>query len=52
MLNSVQMLPHSSTSHALINMVHQWTKATDGTGASVCFRLPKSIRFDQPHHPN
>ena len=25
-------IPHSFTSHALINMVRQWTKATDGTG--------------------
>ena len=28
-------IPHSSTSHALINRIHQWTKATDGTSASV-----------------
>ena len=44
-------IPHSSTSHALINMIHQWTKATNGTGASVrVFVLDYKKAFDLIDH--
>ena len=44
-------IPHSFTSHALINMIHQWTKATDGTGASVrVFVLEYKRAFDLIDH--
>ena len=42
---------HSFTSHALINMIHQWTKATDSTGASVrVFVLDYKKAFDLIDH--
>ena len=28
-------IPQSSTAHALINLIHQWSKATDGTSSDV-----------------
>ena len=28
-------IPKSSTTHALVNLTHQWLKATDGTGSDV-----------------
>ena len=28
-------IPQSSTTHALINLIHQWSKATDGTSSDV-----------------
>jgi hypothetical protein len=28
-------IPQSSTTHALINLIHQWSKATDGTNSDV-----------------
>ena len=28
-------IPKSSTTHALVNLIHQWLKATDGTGSDV-----------------
>ena len=28
-------IPKSSTAHALISMIHNWTQATDATGAAV-----------------
>ena len=28
-------IPQSSTTHALINLIHQWSKATDGTSSEV-----------------
>ena len=28
-------MPKLSTTHALLNMVHEWSKATDGSGAEV-----------------
>jgi hypothetical protein len=34
-------IPNSSTTHALINLVHNWSQATDGTGADV-----RVIAFD------
>jgi hypothetical protein len=33
--NQYGCIPNSSTSHALVNLVHNWSKATDGTGADV-----------------
>ena len=33
--NQFGAIPGSSTSHALVKMVHKWTEATDGNGASV-----------------
>ena len=32
-------IPKSSTMHALISMIHNWTEATDGTGAAVRIML-------------
>ena len=44
-------IPQSSTTHALISMVHQWTKATDGMGASVrIFVLDYKKAFDLIDH--
>ena len=33
--NHFGAIPESSTTHALISMVHSWTKHTDGTGSTV-----------------
>ena len=33
--NQFGVIPDSSTSQALVKMIHKWTKATDGNGASV-----------------
>ena len=33
--NQFGAIPKSSTTHALISMVHKWASATDGTGAAV-----------------
>ena len=33
--NQFGAIPESSTTHALISMVHSWTKHTDGTGSTV-----------------
>ena len=33
--NQFRAIPESSTTHALISMVHCWTKHTDGTGSTV-----------------
>ena len=33
--NQFGVIPESSTRHALINMVHSWTKHTDGTGSTL-----------------
>ncbi len=33
--NQFSAIPKSSTTHALISMVHKWASATDGTGAAV-----------------
>ena len=33
--NQFGAIPESSTTHALISMVHSWSKHTDGTGSSV-----------------
>ena len=33
--NQFGAIPESSTRHALINMVHSWTKHTDGTGSTL-----------------
>ena len=32
-------IPKSSTTQALVSMVHKWLQATDGTGAAVCVVL-------------
>ena len=32
-------IPKSSTTQALVAMVHQWLEATDGTGTAVCVVL-------------
>ena len=32
-------IPKSSTTHALISMIHNWTKATDATGTAVRIKL-------------
>ena len=37
--NQFGAIPESSTTHALISMVHSWTKHTDGTGSTVRFVL-------------
>ena len=34
-LNHFGRIPKSSTLHTLTSMVHNWTKATDSTGAAV-----------------
>ena len=34
-LNHFGRIPKSSTHHTLTSMVHNWTKATDSTGAAV-----------------
>ena len=33
--NQYGCIPNSSTTHALVNLVHNWSQATDGTGADV-----------------
>ena len=33
--NQFGCIPKSSTTHALLSMVHSWTKPTDGTGSTV-----------------
>lgn len=33
--NQFGSIPKSSTTHALLSMVHSWTKQTDGTGSTV-----------------
>ena len=33
--NQYGRIPNSSTTHALVNLVHNWSQATDGTGADV-----------------
>jgi hypothetical protein len=33
--NQYGAIPKSSTTHALISMIHTWASATDGTGAAV-----------------
>lgn len=34
-LDQYGCIPNSSTTHALINLIHNWSKATDSTGADV-----------------
>ena len=44
-------VPNSSTTHALISMVHSWSKATDGSGADVrVFALDYKKAFDFIDH--
>ena len=33
--NQYGCIPNSSTTHALVNLVHNWPQATDGTGADL-----------------
>ena len=43
-------VPNSSTVNALISMIHNWSKATDGSGADVrVFALDYKKAFDFVH---
>ena len=33
--NQYGCIPNSSTTHALVNLVHNWSQATDGTGTGT-----------------
>ena len=44
-------IPKSSTTHALSSMIHNWTEATDATGAAVRIMLLDYRKaFDQIDH--
>ena len=51
--NRFGAIPESSTMHALISMVHSWTKHTDGTGSTVrvvLFDYRKAFDLIDPGH--